>query len=331
LSAVAVAPAAANPGCGIPPEGVLTKADLPAGTSVIECRAQGRVVSHKGVAAQIPKPGTGVIATVDLPDGGEALNIAVDEDGIISYPSSKPATESTSPEQGVTTQSAEPACYDEFFKLWESKWATRWYWYLGDGVRPDGMTTDSALTALRDADHNIKTAEGECGLADTISAVSTYNGITTAETDFHIENTPEGTISACGDGSANGRDGRSTQDFGNLDYPGDGEPAGATCHWYSFNPETSYGENVEVDIRYNTTDVDFYNTRPGICFFDIDLMSVAVHEMGHAYGLDDIYQFDGGGDWDAHSELTMWYATKACDESNRTLGRGDWKGLSVLY
>jgi hypothetical protein len=68
-----------------------------------------------------------------------------------------------------------------------------------------------------------------------------------------------------------------------------------------------------------------WTTQPGPgCTDAYDVESVAVHELGHALGLDDLDEL-------RHGALTMSGGIDACSAAARTLGLGDLVGLRTVY
>lgn len=110
------------------------------------------------------------------------------------------------------------------------------------------------------------------------------------------------------------------QDFKNsidfADYPNDGVIA-VTSVWY-----TRVGKQiVEFDQRYNTRfswgDATSDSSK-------MDLENIAVHELGHAVGLGDIYSA-------SCSSVTMYGYSTEGETSKRTLEQPDITGLQIMY
>lgn len=215
------------------------------------------------------------------------------------------------------------ACRDASYTDKDEEQAGTWEWWLGDGARPMGLDTEQTAALLQEAVEVITTSYNDCGLADEVSARARYRGVTSLESDIPNE---DGWTS-CGDGSWDGRDGRSVIDFGDLDaMVRDGRtvvPIALECTWVVPMP---FADNniIESDIRINTVDYDFFLTPSPLCRDRFDLYGVVVHEVAHAFGMGDVEGV-------RHAPLTMSLVALDCTTDARTLGRGDVLGLRNTY
>ena len=102
---------------------------------------------------------------------------------------------------------------------------------------------------------------------------------------------------------------------------------GATAYWTNGQKVNGYYSLTEADTVYNkdyqwTTDLNTaLNTGK------LDLQSVAVHELGHSIGMDDLYTLPNGDPRKNDFAQVM----NAYDAPQRTLGNGDKTGVQVLY
>lgn len=287
--------------CNLPP-GILKKADLPDGSSVNGCKAFGRVMRDNGLGVTIPAAGEGVHATAIRADGSTAeFGVRVTEDGAISY--------ETSEEQhlvaGSVSSGSPSSCEDDTYILKYWKEYGTWDWYIGDGGKPAGLTTAAAKDAYVDSINNMTQTTNTCNYTDQVDASASYKGTTTLEADINSES------------DCTAKDDKSTVDGGNLKWP----DIAVTCTFTRSIPGVK-DDNVQSDIRFNTTDFDFVDGVSG-CTNQHDLRSIMTHEVGHVFGMADVY-----GD---HAWLTMSGTGGACQTRARTLAKGDVLGMRALY
>jgi len=310
---VLAGPAQAAPGCRLP-GGPITTADLPSGSSVIECDAVGRtVVNDDALGVVVPEPGETVQLSVYSSSDSTARNalrsgtfqVQVTTDGVISY--SEPPAEAESPASAKSelTAAALNECDDTTYELEGFSEHGTYEWHLNPANAAAGMSADSAKTAVVTSINHMKNTVNNCGYADTVDAASEYQGIVSNRANFNS--------SGCGN-----RDGQSVWDFGGTLPPT--EEVAATCSW------SAAGDLLEADVRFNTNDYNFTTDGTSSSCNDskYDVMSVATHEAGHVFGLYDLYG-------DNELNLTMFYRSDTCSNKRRTLGAGDVLGMRALY
>jgi len=94
----------------------------------------------------------------------------------------------------------------------------------------------------------------------------------------------------------------------------------ARYYWDPYQIIDGYHPIVESDVCYNT--YYSWNTDGHSSYYNCDVQTVAVHELGHTIGLDDFYNKPEHED---ETEQVM------CASYNRWLGNGDRTGAWVLY
>lgn len=219
-------------------------------------------------------------------DGGSGLDSVV-------APADPPAPYNASP----------APCSDRAYTLIGGKWHETLGWRFQSSSTPVGLGSSSVLTVLKRSFDNITGVNNDCGLADTVSATSSYLGTTTTAPSV----TAKGRCAA--------RDGLNAVGFGPL-------PSGVlavTCV-----RSTSTGRMIEADIRINSN--VSWALSVGTCsFFEELIEPTMTHEIGHAFGLGHVSE-------SKHGRLTMSpFSDGPCSNAESTLGLGDVRGLRHLY
>ena len=117
-------------------------------------------------------------------------------------------------------------------------------------------------------------------------------------------------------------DGKNEVFFGNIDDP---VAIAVTIVWGIFRGPPSGRELVEWDMVYDdldfgwSEDCESYN-----CSNNMDFENIATHELGHTFGLSDLYE-------NACSEETMYGYAIEGETSKRILEAGDITGIYKLY
>ncbi|MFY4722976.1 matrixin family metalloprotease [Streptomyces sp. LaBMicrA B280] len=325
-------------------EGQLTISDLPAGSSVIECGAVGRVVTYDETGVTVPEPGTAVSVDALTTDGStHGFTLEVAADGTVSYDLSESSTDSSTAgsdtpdvlsnpvrtagdlsqeadgtdadasDVGDGTEVADvdaltsrSACGDGAYTTADRKEYGTYNWYIGDGGMPGGLSRTDAKWAFYDAIDNITDSYNNCGYGDTVGAKANFLSETSYEADINAS-------AHCTD-----RDGLSTWDAGDLK----SGVVATTCSWTWPMPGVK-NDLREADVRFNTHDYDFTNKPTSSCSNKYDIRSVGTHEAGHVFGLGHV----GSG----HENLTMYTNSFTCRTIARTLGKGDVLALRSIY
>ncbi|MDX3314963.1 matrixin family metalloprotease [Streptomyces sp. NPDC054884] len=313
LAAVCLGQPPRTPVCSLA-RGELSVDDLPAGSSVLDCSAVGRVVTHDGAGLAVPEPGTTVSVDSLTADGSaHGFTLKVAPDGTVSY-TYEAAHTGAAPSGtaraggGRRSRADAPApCADDAYVTAGRKAYGPYEWFLGDGHWPGGISRAGARRAFEEAVATITASRNDCGLEDRVAAKARYVSTTSSEADIDRET------------RCMRPDGVSVWDAGDLGP----EAVATTCSWSRPAPGGGPEELLEADVRFNTHDHAFTDDPSGACTQAYDLRSVATHEAGHVFGL----AHSGAG----HENLTMFASSFACSTSARTLGKGDVLGLRSLY
>lgn len=217
---------------------------------------------------------------------------------------SAPVDSIHAPAQPTQPANASPApCDDRAYTLIGGKWKEAMTWFYQSSSTPSGLGSSAVVTVLKRSVDNITGAHNDCGLADTVSATSTYLGTTSVAPSV----TRRGRCAA--------RDGHNVVGFGPL-------PSGilaVTCV-----RSNSSGRMTEADIRINSN-LSWALSVSSCAFFEELLEPTMTHEVGHAFGLGHVSE-------SKHGRLTMSTTSDGpCSNAESTLGRGDVRGLRHLY
>ncbi|SER32103.1 Matrixin [Streptomyces sp. yr375] len=289
--------------------GELTVDDLPAGSSVLDCRAVGRLITHDGAGVTVPEPGTTVSVDALTADGSARdFTLAVAADGTVSYGHGHEEGHGEARTEALTgsRRDAPAPCADGAYSTAGRKEYGTYEWFVGDGPLPGGLSRAEARRAFQDAVATITTSRNDCGYDDTVTAKARY--LSTTGNEAGIDRAARCVR----------RDGLSVWDGGDLGT----DAVATTCSWSRPVPGGP-DELLEADVRFNTHDYAFTDHPSGGCTQAYDIRSVATHEAGHVFGLG----HSGAG----HENLTMFANSFACSTDARSLGKGDVLGLRSLY
>jgi len=184
----------------------------------------------------------------------------------------------------------DPACYG-FLTKRGVKWTTLPVEYFIDPSNSEGLTSDFVCSAFK-------------------SAATTWDNAT-SKTLFN------NSLTGCRFTSTSTygvRDDKNTIVFGSYSDP---RVIAVTSIWYSQTTGLIY----EFDMLYNSA-FAWGNAASSTAL--MDLQNIATHELGHAIGLDDMYN-------SACDQVTMYGYSSEGDLLRRTLATPDITGLQKLY
>jgi hypothetical protein len=290
----------------------------------VDCREHDRLedaamIADGGVVgAEVPPPGSGVVAAA-VDDGSlEQLGVATDSLGRVTVHACgpQPPAAPDSPSLRVGPRRGSPlACDDGAFNLFGRKWRSPMAWRFNASTRPAGVgpvqdIEDSIIAGTR----NITRSSNDCGLADKVGAKQSYNGRTAnARADIVGANTFTPTCRQSGDG-------RSVVDFGQV---GSGSAIFLCTYAKS---HSGWDSIVEHDLRLNKTDhLWALDPLSADCVDELGVETVVTVGRGVGFGLDPVPE-------GSHSELTMSSVLNGvCQDEESSLGLGDVRGLRKLY
>jgi hypothetical protein len=149
----------------------------------------------------------------------------------------------------------------------------------------------------------------------TIASAESWDGATSAElsSNYIVDYTADY------DDTADKLDGRNEVSFGNLAEPG---VIGVTIIWGYFSGPPKSRQIIETDVRLD--DVDFVWGDATLDPTVMDVENIMTHELGHAYGLGDLYE-------STCAEVTMYGYSTEGEVKKRTLEPSDIAGIQELY
>jgi len=289
-----------------PEKGNIRAGALPEVVDEDKCPIEGRMIVDGGIGAVVPEPGMAISADATSTDGHEHLTVSNPRGDEISLESVGPETGSEGSSELGTRASSPSPCRDGYYSSRGYKVYNYNRWYANVGSIPDNLSKAGAVAAMKRGGANIFKVQDSCGLPDRVQGELRYQGGTSRSVDINSN------------GSCNANDGKSVIGFGDLP---DGTLAYAcVASWVVNNAPDRVASS---DIRLNKEDYSWF-TR-GSCSGRYDVESSVTHERGHTFGL-------GEASEGSHRNLTMSEDSNgACQTSERSLGRGDAKGLNSKY
>ena len=282
-------------------------ASLPGTVDEERCPVEGRVIVDGGLGAVVPEPGMSVTAEAASPGGGQHLTVTNPRGDGLFIEGVGNERRSEAPLETSSRSSSPGACSDSFYDSWGYKLYNYDRWYVNMSSIPDYMSKARAVAARRRGGSNIFEVKDSCGIRDRVKGELRYEGGIRRSVNIRSDLT-------CAS-----NDYKSVVGFGDL-------PSGytaATCIW-SWVRE---GPNrvAHSDIRVNKADHRWTARVTSGCRGRFDLESSMIHERVHTFGL-------GEASESRHGNLTISDDSNGkCQTSERSLGRGDARGLNSKY
>lgn len=224
---------------------------------------------------------------VDVEDLGQPESAADDEGAIVKSSKSSIGSRCTSGSYA-------------FFGLggWQS--SMKWLY------NPAGAPVSGHESAIAGAATVMANAQNACGVAvPSLRSSHIYEGSTTAAAKPNI--TSQATCNVASDWKS--RVGWGTLPSGTLAY---------ACTYHNLR----IGVQQEADIKFNNRTGLLWNTSSSCSGSRYDLRGVAVHEFGHAFGLNHVSE---------SADQVMGGSVATCDTFMRKLQRGDTLGMIKRY
>jgi hypothetical protein len=256
----------------------------------------------------VPEPGMTITADATSAGRHQHLTVSNPRGDEISLQSVGQEPGSEVPSNLQTRASGPSPCRDGYYSSRGYKVYNYNRWYANVGTIPDNLSKSGAVAAMKRGGANIFKVQDSCGFPDRVKGELRYQGGSSRSADINSN------------GSCNANDGKSVIGFGDLP---DGTLAYAcVASWIVKNAPDRVASS---DIRLNKEDYAWITRTRGSCSERYDVESSVTHERGHTFGL-------GEASEGSHGKLTMSEDSNgACQTSERSLGRGDARGLNSKY
>lgn len=282
---------------------------LPRTVSPARCPLEGRKIIDGIVGAAVPAPGEGVHAEVLTTEGAQEFEVRRLGDGTVELGHVGKEEPDLRDAAALDSAGKSPGeCGDSAFNVESRRVRGTLAYRINWRTTPGYLSRRAAISAIRQAGGNVADTVNACKMGDRVPAGIAYKGYTAR-------------TAGVGFGACETNDGVSVVSFGPLKNPG---YLAATCT--HTREEFGYEVVTSSDTRINKRDRRWTtNPRSRSCRGRFDLEGVMTHERGHTFGL-------GHVDERAHRNLTMGPIINGpCQSSERSLGRGDVRGLDRKY
>jgi hypothetical protein len=283
--------------------------DLPETVELESCPIGERVITDHGAGTVLPDPGEGVYTEVLTTTGAQELEVTHYRDGTVEFEhvgndsddeaGSDPASSRALAARGSPGECADPAFNSLSYRVGDEGLR----YSFNRSTTPRNLARAAVIKAIRRGGANVTGADNSCRLGDHVSATLGYEGRTGLS------------ANVTDDGRCVGNDGVNVTSFGDLP-----RFLAVTCTFFRNGIVTS------SDLQINKAD-HRWTTKPNSrsCKRMWDLEAVVTHERGHTFGLGHVAE-------NSHRNLTMSpIINGTCQSSERTLGRGDVRGLEAKY
>jgi hypothetical protein len=319
LAALAVGIIAGTPAAQTSPEvrqacrpdrATISAGSLPETVRLENCPVGERVIRDNGIGTFFPAPGQGIYVEALTTEGSQELEVTHYRNGTVELSYVGDDTEAAQGEPQVGTASSPGECSDGTYNALDRKVYANLRWYFNPRTVPQELARKGAVEAIRRGTANITGVQDRCGVRDRVKWGMSYEGSTRATAQVTTNN------------NCVANDGKTVVSFGTL--PED--TMAFTCTVLVPTPGPNNDRVKWSDIMINKAHRN-WTTRPGSpnCRGRYDLESTITHERGHTFGLGHVSE-------SSHRNLTMSDRSNGpCQSSERSLGRGDAKGLNSKY
>jgi len=281
---------------------------IPAKVDLATCPLQGRKLflplgnGRLEAGLYVPRPGDTETNNALTTKGSYMLSVT-NSHGWLVIKTSRPGA----PSPAITATDA--ACGQINYALLPGapRWTSTLVWYYNESTASRaGLSGSVTLSDIRAGNTNMTMGINNCGFSEVgFGAYGQYAGTTSKYAN----------IDSNGDCTSNFPDKQNTVSWGPLDNTGVA---------FDCSIATAGGSMYESDI-YLGSNQGIVDNLPADCidYGNRDLQSIATHEWGHAFGLNDVYT-------QTSSALVMYSPQPPC-YLRRHLGKGDYDGMAYLY
>lgn len=292
----------------------------PSGTRTVglgRCPINGRpIVDAGGVGTVLPSPGEGMHAEIYSPEDSQELSVTNNGDGTVVLSqvgddTARSGEQEKALESRVASRAASNGCGDSAHNPNPANTGRRLYrdirYYFNARSTPSNVSKVRARDAIVAGSAGIAQVRNPCGVRDRVPRKMVYSGPTSTSVDISSNNI------------CLSMDRMSVIGFGDL-------PANSTateCQRYTVRD--GQDEVLQSDVRLNKADYGWTARVTRSCVGRYDIQSTVTHERGHSFGMNHV-------DEGAHGGQTMSPISEGpCQMSERSLGRGDARGLNQKY
>lgn len=292
-----------------PGKDTISASALPETVRLERCPVGERVIRDNGIGTVLPDPGQSIYVDALTIDGSQELEVTRYRDGTIELEYVGDETAQREPEIGVAA-SGPGQCADDHYNNLDRKVYADLKWYFNPRTIPGELSRKGAKRAVSKGTANIAGVQDACGIRDRVPYRMVYQGSTRDSAELGTG------------GNCTGNDGTTVVSFGTL-------PDSALAVLCTVTVDERGENNDRVkwsDLMLNKAHYN-WTTRPTArsCRGKYDVESTVTHERGHTFGLAHVSESD-------HGNLTMSDRSNGpCQSSERSLGRGDAKGLNNKY
>lgn len=290
---------------------------LPKSFKKSECDLSGASVSYESMGVEVPAAGE-MFAEVLATDGRNyEVSVRVVDDGYVIHDPSKAPDESIPGNGGSGDPNIAACASDQVYgySYTGAEVVSQIVWYYNNTNAPTYIANATVSAAIKGGYDGMVLGLNSCGITSRPDVSEAFGGGTPRASEVPATgNCPVGdSVSVTGWRTS-------------ISAPGGGQALAATCvQRNATNGYTVVSADVSYNSSYQWDDPSVSGCRTASSW---DIEGVATHEWGHAVGLN---HPDSETDLRYANQTMSFGINGPCQLSERTLGRGDMRGLELLY